>query len=69
MTTSTLMAALASTAELEQSGSHGASALGRLLAALPGDAASVFTIVLIVVSLAAVIWFGRQRNGEGRKFQ
>jgi hypothetical protein len=46
---------------------HIAAAFGGILSMLPTDPASIFVIVLMVVSFAAVLWFGRSRGGKDDK--
>ena len=38
---------------------------GEILADLPTDPASIFTLALLIGSLALVLWFGRPRGGKG----
>jgi len=40
------------------------SAFGRILSNLPTDPASIFTLVLMIAAVAAVIWFGRPKGDK-----
>jgi len=39
--------------------------LAEILYELPVDPASIFTIAIVLVSVALVVWFGRPRGGKG----
>ena len=54
-------------AALAQSSADDGLSLRDVVAALPTDPASLFTLVLLVVSVALVIWFGRSKGGKGGK--
>jgi len=36
----------------------------RLVSALPTDPASIFTLILLLVSIGLVVWFGGPRKGK-----
>ena len=36
----------------------------KLVSSLPTDPASIFTLVLLLVSIGLVVWFGRPRGGK-----
>lgn len=50
---------------LVQSTSDDGLTLAEMLSALPTDPASVFTILLLLGSVGAVLWFGNRSNRKG----
>ena len=63
----TITSALASIAALAQARPDDGFGFGDIVSALPTDAASIFTLLLLLVSLGLVIWFGRPKRGKGGK--
>ena len=57
-------AMLASASALLQASDEGLT-FGDLIAAIPTDPASVFTLLLLLGSVALVLWYGRPRGGKG----
>ena len=64
---STLTSPLASTAAALQSTTDDGLTFSAVLESIPTDPASVFTILLLVASVAIVLWFGRPKGGKGGK--
>jgi hypothetical protein len=65
---STLISAtLATLAATAQTASDEGLSFTEVLSNLPTDPASIFAILLVVVSFALVLWFGRPKGGKGGK--
>ena len=61
------ISALAPTAALLQATADDGLTFSDMLAAVPTDPASIFTILLLVGSVGLVLWFGRPKGGKGGK--
>ena len=58
------MSTYLSLAALAQSSGDGLT-IGEIISGIPVDPASLFTILLLLGSLGAVLWFGSRSNGTG----
>ena len=58
------MSTYSSLAALAQSSGDGIT-IGEIISDLPVDPASLFTILLLLGSLGAVLWFGSRPKGKG----
>jgi len=65
--TTYIPAALASLAALAQTTPDEGLTFSAILSELPTDPATIFTILLLVGSIALVLWFGRPKGGKGGK--
>jgi hypothetical protein len=67
MTTFIPGAALASLASTAQTTPDEGLTFTEILSDLPTDPASIITILLLLGSVALVLWFGRPKGGKGGK--